>query len=58
MRLWLGLTLNSFLGISVTLSLKIDQILSSFLELKINKILVWAGPEHFPLNLNYILIEN
>ena len=49
--------------------LKIDEImvgmaLSSFLQnlitfcLNIDKILVWADPEHLPLNLIYILIEN
>ena len=46
MRFWLGLALRSFLEILITLFLKIDEIL------------VWAGPEHFPLNSYYILIEN
>ena len=46
MRFWLGLALSSFLEIKITFKMKID------------KILVWAGPEHFPLNLNYILIDN
>ena len=46
MRFWLGLALSSFLEIPITFCLKID------------KFLVWAGPEHLPLNLIYISIEN
>ena len=46
MRFWLGLALSSFLEILITFKLKIDEIL------------VWAGPEQLPLNSYYILIEN
>ena len=46
MRFCVGLALNSFLEIPIAVCLKID------------KFLVWAGPEHLPLNLIYILIEN
>ena len=46
MRFWLELALSNFLYILHELRLKIEEIL------------VWAGPEHFPLNSNYILIEN
>ena len=46
MRFWLGLTLSSVLENPITVQVKIDQILP------------WAGPEQFPLNSYYILIEN
>ena len=46
MRFWLGLALSSFLEIPITFWLKIDEILA------------WAGPKHFPLNSDYILIWN
>ena len=45
MRFWLGLALSSFLEIPITFKLKIDEIL------------VWAGPEQLPLNSYYILIK-
>ena len=44
-RFWLGLALSSFLEIPTTFSLKIDEILT------------WAGPEQFPSNSYYILID-
>ena len=46
MRFWLELALSSFLEIPITFYLKID------------KLLVWAGPEHVPLKSNDILIES
>jgi len=46
MRFWLGLAPSNFLWILISFWLKIVEVVA------------WAGPDHVPLNSNWILIEN
>ena len=68
LRFWLGLALSSFLEIPTTCqhlpwlprsaSLRSASLGALTFHLKIDEILALAGPEQFPWNSYYILIEN